>query len=163
MRRRALRIVLLGLLAIGCAHGQPAPPASAPSPPTSAEVEGAVRGAVEQYRQAYEVRSLEALAPLYVQTDELRVTDQGRTLVGWTAVAADLAHTLSVNTEVKLRVTDLQILALGDGGAVATVRARRSLGDGSHVVDENGTLTLVFRRQAGSFLILSEHWSFAGI
>ena len=44
----------------------------------------ATRGAIEQWRQAYEVRSVDALEQLYAHDADIVVVSDGVTLIGWT-------------------------------------------------------------------------------
>lgn len=157
------RILLLCSVVLALAAcAAPKPPAGPPpAPPTPVDVDTAVKSRIEQYRQGYEVRSLEALEPLYAQGDDLVVTFQGRSTRGWAATRDRLAAFLDQATTVKARVSDLAVLALGDGGAVATLTLHRTYSDGVKTVDEIGTLVLVFRRQGQEWLIVAEHFSYA--
>ena len=144
----------------GCRTAQAAA-AQTTVPPTPAEVDAAVKSRVEQYRQGYEVRSLEALAPLYSQTEDLTITVQGRTQRGWVQAQDVLASFLTKAVTVKVRVSELQVVALGNAGALATMSVHRSFGDGVTTVDEIGTLVLVFRRVGDEWFIVAEHYSYA--
>lgn len=161
-RARAFAVViLLASAAAACrSKGAEAPKPPLP-PPTPAEVVEAIGARVEQYRQGYEVRSLEALAPLYSPTDDLLLVAQGRPHRGFMAVQEYLAGFFTAVETVRLRLTDVQIVALGDAGAVATAAVHRTYGDGVTTVDERGTLTLVFRRVDGDWRIVGEHYSYA--
>lgn len=158
MSRTLLALVLLGLAAC-----HPATPATTPiaAPPTPVQVDAAVKSRVEQYRQGYEVRSLDALAPLYSKTDDLSITVQGRTVRGWAQAQESLGAFLTKAITVKVRVSGLQVIALGDAGALATMSVHRSYGDGVTTVDEIGTLVLVFRRSGEDWLIVAESYSYA--
>jgi len=156
-------LTLVGLLAALAAACHPAPAATTPNaaPPTPVEVDAAVKSRIEQYRQGYEVRSLDALAPLYSRTEDLSITVQGRTLRGWTQAQETLGAWLAKAVTVKVRVSELQVIALGDAGALATMSVHRSYGDGVTTVDEIGTLLLVFRRSGSDWLIVAESYSYA--
>jgi ketosteroid isomerase-like protein len=157
------RILLLCsvVLALAACPAPKPPEGPPPAPPTPVDVDTAVKSRVEQYRQGYEVRSLEALEPLYAHDDALVITIQGRSTRGWPQGRDRLAAFLDQATSVKARVSDLAVVALGDGGAVATLTLHRSYGDGVKTVDEIGTLVLVFRRQGQDWLIVAEHFSYA--
>ncbi len=157
------RLVFASLLLLGMVACHAAPLATTPEapPPTPVQVDAAVKSRIEQYRQGYEVRSLDALAPLYSQTEDLTITVQGRTQHGWTQAQEALSSFLTKAVMVKVRVTDLKVVALGDAGALATMSVHRSFGDGVTTVDEVGTLLLVFRRVGEEWKIVAEHFSYA--
>ena len=156
----AALLALVGLAATGC----PAPPAAATTPtapPTPAQLVDAVKSRIEQYRQGYEVRSLDALAPLYSKPADPPITVQGRTQRGWAKAQDWLGAWLEKATTVKVRITEVQVVALGDAGALATMSVHRTFGDGVTSVDEYGTLVLVFRRSGEDWLIVAESYSYA--
>ena len=146
--------------AVGCKTAPAASPQSI-VPPTPTQVEAAVKSRIEQYRQGYEVRSLEALAGLYAHTDDLSMTVQGRTQHGWAQAQDAISAFMTKAVTIKVRVSDLQVIALGDAGALATMGLHRSFGDGVTTVDEVGTLLLVFRRVGDEWFIVAEHFSYA--
>jgi ketosteroid isomerase-like protein len=155
-------LAALVALALGAAcHPAPATTTPTAAPPTPVEVESAVKSRIEQYRQGYEVRSLDALAPLYSKTDDLSITVQGHTVRGWTRAQELLGGFLTKAVTFKVRVSELQVIALGDAGALATMSVHRSYGDGVTTVDEMGTLLLVFRRSGEDWLIVAESYSYA--
>src|SRR5437870_5315264 len=87
--------VLLALcLAVGCAHGKPAPtgPAHDDAP---ADVVAAARSAIESWRQAYEVRSSDALGKLYAHEVDAVVVLDGQALIGWSSIEAMLKDKLA--------------------------------------------------------------------
>jgi hypothetical protein len=156
----AMRIQLcLFVLLAACAS---APSAATPlAPPAPIDVDQAVRSRVEQYRQGYEVRSIDALAPLYAQNDELSLTHQGRTHKGWKAVETFVLTFFGSAQTFRLRVSELAIVTVGETGALATMAVHRTYGDGVQTVDEKGTLSLAFRRVKDDWLIVAEHYSYA--
>jgi ketosteroid isomerase-like protein len=156
-------LVCLAALLAACPASQKRPVGPPPAPPTPAEVTSAVSARVEQYRQAWEVRSIDALEPLYAHDPALTVTAQGRTQKGWSAVHDATAAFLADCQSYKARFTEVTVTALGDGGALATMTLHRSYGDGVKTVDETGTLMLVFRRQGSEWLIIAEHFSYATV
>ncbi|MEM9493653.1 MAG: nuclear transport factor 2 family protein, partial [Myxococcota bacterium] len=115
---------------------------------------------VEQYRQAYEVRSLDALTPMYSPTPELVVISQGRMRMGWDSVRTHLTGLLSKATDVQLKISDMRITALGEGGVAVTCKLRRIISDGITTIREDGILTLTMRRDGDRWVIVSEHFSF---
>jgi ketosteroid isomerase-like protein len=156
-----MKRLLIVLMLVGCAHAPPPKPVVQVAPPTPAEVVTAVKQRVEQWRQAYEVRSVDGLAQVYSQTADLEVTNQGRTATGWPAVKDRLTGFCTTMTTSKFRLDSVNVLAIGDGGAVVTASVRRTYGDGVRTIDETGTLTLVFRRIGAEWRIVTEHYSYA--
>jgi ketosteroid isomerase-like protein len=156
MRHAAIFVVALVLA--GCPRGggdtTPARPA------TPKEVVAAARATVEQWRQAYEVRSLEALAKLYAHEIDLVVVQDGVPIVGWTSVEGMLKDRLARNKQIHIRLKDIQVQSLGEAGAVATAVMTRELGDGVTTVTEGGALTIVLRRDGDAWLIVTEHYSY---
>jgi ketosteroid isomerase-like protein len=154
-------IVLAAVVLLAACHPAPTGTTLAAAPPTPAAVDAAVKSRIEQYRQGYEVRSLDALAPLYSQTDDLSLTVQGRTQRGWPQVQDWLTSFLTKTISCKVRMAELQVIALGDAGALATMSLHRTYGDGVTTIDEVGTLVLVFRRVGEEWLIVAEAYSYA--
>lgn len=133
---------------------QPAAPA-----PVPASVDEAVRGVLEQYRQAYEVRSLDALLPLYLQSADLVLVRQGRPVLGWEAARQSFSSLLTQASEIRIELEPVRVVPLGADGAVVTARLARTVSHGPTSVREEGTLTLVLRRDAGGWVIAGEHFS----
>jgi ketosteroid isomerase-like protein len=148
--------LLVALAGAGC------PPR--PSAPTAAvlpvEFEGAVKGTIEQWRQAYEVRSMDALARLYAHEPGLTLVQDGALQLGWTTIEAALRAKLTRATSFHVRLADLQITALGVDAAVASATMTRESTDGATTVTENGVLTLALRRDDAGWVIASEHYSY---
>ncbi len=132
-------------------------PALAPVP---VDVARAIEGAVEQYRQSYEVNSLEALGQLYVRSLDVVSVYQGKTFQGWSQVEADQRKRLQGATKVRMVIADLSIQALGTEVAVATARLERTIGDDATTVTERGTVNLVFHNVEGKWLVVAEHFSY---
>lgn len=163
MRRLVLTSMLIvAAAAAGCAGAQPEPVTTPRAPESEAPVEvvEAVKDAVEQYRQAYEVRALEALEPLYVRGPELVVITGGRRYRGWEEVRGYLSELLQNAREVRMKLSDLKVIKLGDASALATVAVEREIGDGTTSVTENGLLSLVFLYRSG--LQGAERWRIVG-
>lgn len=156
------RIVLLLLASSAFACGSRA--VGEVSEPTSSvvteDIAKAIEGAVEQYRQAYEVRSPEALSALYRQDLDLKLVFQGRLHEGWTQVETFLAARLAGASKVRMVVSDLRVQELGAMAALATARLESTIGDDASTVTEKGVLTLVFQKTSGSWLIVAEHFSY---
>jgi hypothetical protein len=160
----ASRMWLVSLFLLGaCAGGsrQPMVPAEARDAAlTPEEVVSAATRLVEQYRQGYEVRSVEAIEPLYLRAVDLVVVHQGRALLGWSALEQHLTEFFAGATEVHVRLTDVSVLALGTGGASVTATMTRSVAAGQTSVQEQGTLTLALRAEGDRWVIVGEHFSY---
>jgi uncharacterized protein (TIGR02246 family) len=124
------------------------------------DVARAIEGGVEQYRQAYEVRSVEALGELFIRDLDVASVYQGKIHQGWSQIQADQVLRLQDATKVRVIVTDLNIQALGDEVAVATAGLERTIGDDATTTTERGALTLVFHKQDERWMIASEHFSY---
>lgn len=160
----AVGSLLLLLLFASCGKGAAPGPIEPVPPPTPAEVVQAGKGVVEQYRQAYQVRSLEALGGVYSRGLDVSLVHQGEVHQGWTAVETYLRDKLVRASEVRLKLSDVAVMALGDGAASVVAKVRRDISDGTTTVTEEGYLTLALRREAGPdgdrWVIASEHFSF---
>lgn len=168
LRGIAAAVLGLSLLTAGCGGGTKAragaeaPAAAAPAPGSAEE---AARAVLEQYRQAHAVRSLEALAPLYLDAPELVRVWQGERTTSWGAVRGQLAVLFSSAEEIRLRVDRVAVLPLGQDGAAVIADVSRTVDSGATSVRVDGVLTLVLRRQdsgddrAGRWVIASEHFS----
>jgi len=119
-----------------------------------------VKRTVEQYRQAYEVRSLEALAPLYAKGEGIVITHQGKTHRGMTQVAAYLNRLLRRAQYIRMKTSGLTVIALGSAGASVTATVNRAIGDGVTTVESTGTLTLGLKLVDKRWVIVSEHFSY---
>src|ERR1044071_5570530 len=141
MVRIALGGPPLAVLA-GCA-ARPSAPAAPTVPP---EIAGTVKGTIEQWRQAYEIRSIDALATLYSHDPGLAVVQDGARQLGWPATEEMLRARLTRATQVHVRITELQIASLGPDAAVASALMTRESTDGAATVTETGVLTLALRK-----------------
>jgi ketosteroid isomerase-like protein len=142
----------------GCPRQQV--PVNEPTPATPDEVVRAASGMLEQYRQAYAVRSLDAIAPLYAQSLDVTITHQGKSHAGWSPVEKYLNELLGGTSQIHLTFDNPSIVALGPGGAAVTTAIRREVSDGVTTVVEEGTLTLALRREADRWVIVKEHFSY---
>jgi ketosteroid isomerase-like protein len=153
-----LAAILVAALVVGaCGHGSRE--VLPPRPVTPPDVATAVRGTIEQWRQAYQVKSEEALDRLYAH-DELVVVQDGRALAGWPAVQAVIKDRLERYQKIVLRVRDVSVIALGSMGATATGVMTRELGNDVTTLTETGTLTMVLRKDPDGWVIVTEHYSY---
>jgi ketosteroid isomerase-like protein len=151
--------IALALVLAGCPSKATCPAAtSATGPAAEATITDVLR-TVEQWRQAWEVRSPDALFPLYDHGKAVAAVTQGTALVGWDAVQADLAARIARATDVRYRLTDIQVAPTGDT-AIVTASLAREISEGATTATDAGTLTLVFARDAARWVIVSEHFSF---
>jgi len=171
LRSIAAAVLGLSLLVAGCGGGTKAragaeaPESAVPAP---GSVEEAARAVLEQYRQAHEVRSLDALAPLYLDAPELIRVWQGERTKSWGAIRGQFAVLFSSAEDIKLRADEVTVLVLGQDGAAVIADVSRTVDSGATSVRVDGVLTLVLRRQedpdgpdgkAGRWVIVSEHFS----
>lgn len=159
---RFVIVAALGLAGVaGACGGKAEPPPATPqvAAPAAEDAVEAAQAVLEQYRQAHEVRSIEALDPLYLAAPELERVWQGQRTVGWDQVRAELAALFHRADSIKLRVDRVAVQPLGAGGAVLVADASRTVSDGVTSVRVDGVLTLTLRRQGERWLIASEHFS----
>ena len=165
--RRSLPLLLLCVAAAvavavggGCGGAGGARPAS-PRGPAGDDAFAAVFRAVEQWRQGWQVRSLEALAPLYRHDDHTVVVYQGRPLRGWDSAQAWLRSQLAGVQRVDIRLEDGVVTTLGTDSASFAARMTRDLSDGVVTRSDDGFLTLTFVREDDRWQIVAEHYSYA--
>jgi ketosteroid isomerase-like protein len=151
--------VALALMAGGCHRGTPVGPTASTATTPKEVVEGA-KATIEQWRQAYEIRSIDALAKLYAHDLDVVVVQEGTTMIGWSSVEGMLKDRLSRAGEIHVRLKDIQVSSLAPNVASAVVTMTRELTDGATTVTENGTLTLVLRNDSGTWVLTSEHYSY---
>lgn len=154
--KAAAGLVVLAVIAAGGCPPKPAAPVAAPP----ADLVAAVTGAIEQWRQAYEIRSMEALARLYVHEPGLAIVQDGALLLGWAAIEPALRGRLARASEIRVRLKDLQIVPLAPGAAVAVSAMIRESTEGAATVKEDGVVTLVLREDPQGWAIASEHYSY---
>jgi ketosteroid isomerase-like protein len=152
-------LTALALAAAACGGGGGGGKA-APTTPGAIDPFAAVFRAVEQWRQGWEVRSMEALAPLYRHDDHTVVVYQGQPHIGWPQAETFLRSAVEGAREVHLTVSDGQVAALGDSGATYAARLIREISDGAVTVSDTGYLTLTFARTGASWEIVAEHYSY---
>lgn len=143
--------------AAGCASSRAV---SAPAAPPMPENQvAAVRSVLEQWRQAYEVRSVDGLARLYAADDAV-VVKQGSQVRGWPQIQAGLVEQLGRATEVRVRLKDVVVSPLGDRGAAVSAGMTREISNGVTSVTEEGLLTVALRSDGTAWTIVSEHYSY---
>ncbi len=154
------RFVLVAVLAIvGCGGGSKG--AAGPVDPATADSFTEVFRVVEQWRQGWEVRSLEALAPLYRQDGNTVVVYQGKAHVGWPQAQNYLRQSVEGARAVHLTLEEGQVTSIGAGGATVSARLVREVSDGAVTVTDEGFLTITFARApGGNWEIVSEHYSY---
>jgi ketosteroid isomerase-like protein len=165
---------LLVVLAAGGCPPRAATPAAAQVAEPAADVLAKVLGTIEQWRQAYEVRSMDALARLYAHETGLTVITDGTLQVGWVSIEAALGARIAHATAIRVRIKDPQVTALGPAAAVATAVMAREVTEGATTAAENGVVTLVLRTSGGAapgspreglggdtgWVIVAEHYSY---
>jgi uncharacterized protein (TIGR02246 family) len=155
----AFAIVLCTALA-GCPRSRPAETTPEAASMAPKEVVAAAKGVIEQWRQAYEVKSFDALAKLYAHDLDLVVVQDGQPVMGWSTVEPMLRERLAKAKEIHIRLKDVTVASLGPTSAAATATMTREVSDGVTTVSENGALTLVLRRGADGWQIVQEHYSY---
>lgn len=158
MKHAAILVVALVLGAAGCPRGGGDTTPKAPLTPK--EVVAGARATIEQWRQAYEVRSFDALARLYAHDLDLVLVEDGAPLFGWTSVESTLKDRLARAKDIHVRLKDIQVVSLGPTGAAATATMTREISDGVTTVTESGALTLVLRKVGDMWKIVTEHYSY---
>ena len=160
MRRTAVVIALAIGLTVAACHGARGKDPVGPSATTPKEVVAAAKATIEQWRQGYEVRSVDALSKLYARDLDLVVVQEGQTMIGWSSVEAYLKDRIARAGQIHIRLKDVQVVSLGLEAASAVATMTRELTDGTTTVTEAGTLTLVLRKQGEGWVISSEHYSY---
>ncbi|MFN0250717.1 MAG: YybH family protein [Kofleriaceae bacterium] len=134
----------------------------APSTLTPAEVVTAGKATIEKWRQAYELRSADALGAMYAQDIDLVVVVEGTALLGWDAVGGMLKERLKLADKIFIRLKDTSVVSLGADAAFAYATMTREIvaAGGSTSVTENGIVTFVLRKSGDNWVIGSEHYSY---
>jgi ketosteroid isomerase-like protein len=154
---RHVAVLVVAFCIAGCPRGGNTSVARVETPK---EVVASARATVEQWRQAYEVRSFDTLAKLYAHNLDLVVVQEGVPIVGWSSVEAMLKDRLARYKDIHVRLKDIQVQSLAADAAVATAAMTRELGDGVTTITESGALTIVLRKETEQWLIVTEHYSF---
>jgi uncharacterized protein (TIGR02246 family) len=158
--RPAVLLLLVGVTASACGGhaARPRDPAAAAEDPFAA-----VFRVVEQWRQGWEVRSFEALQPLYRQDNKTVVVYQGKASVGWPQAQTYLRRSVGGAGTVHLTLDQGQVTALGDDAATYAARMTREISDGAITATDSGFVTLTFARESGRWLIVAEHYSYPAV
>ena len=158
MSRPALPALLVAVTLAGCGGGAHvvAPRAAA----AAGDPFSAVFRVVEQWRQGWQVRSLDALIPLYRHDDHTVIVYQGRSQRGWPSAQTWLRSQLAAAAVVHLRLEDGVVTTLGADSATFAARMDRELSDGAVTTTDLGFLTLTLVRVDADWQIVAEHYSF---
>jgi uncharacterized protein (TIGR02246 family) len=151
--------LLVAFFIIACG-GQPRQVGKPAVEPVPVDVARAIEGAVEQYRQAFEVVSPEALGELYTHDLDVVMVHQGRAHLGWSQIAAAQRQRFQDVTKARMVISSLSIQALGEEVAVATANLESTIGDDATTTTEKGVVTLVFRKVEDRWMVVSEHFSY---
>lgn len=131
---------------------------AATTTPASGDPSGPA-GVLEQWKQAWQLHSAEAIAPLYSHGPDLVVVEQGTPFIGWTSVQAALQTRMGQATAVHLQLDTPTVTPLGGDAAVVEVTMSREIEDAGGAVTEHGALTLVVSREGDHWVIVAEHYS----
>ncbi|HEY6034049.1 MAG TPA: nuclear transport factor 2 family protein [Kofleriaceae bacterium] len=158
-----MRLLVLFTLAIlaGCPRAKQADTVPETKELTPKEVTIATRGAIEQWRQAYEIKSIDALERLYSHDPDIVLVNDGVTLIGWSSVDGMLKDRISRAKEIHIRLKEVQVTSVAPTAAFGVATMTRESSDGVTTVTEYGSLTLVFRKDPNAgWLIVGEHYSY---
>ena len=97
-----MRWLILAALLAGCPHPKPEEPAAKVA---AKDAGTAVHDAIEQWRQGYEVRSLDALSKLYAHDLDVVVVQNGQAQIGWSAIEARRRTVLASPARSSLAIT----------------------------------------------------------
>lgn len=156
---RCAALVLIAFLA-SCGASTPLAEVESPASTVPQDQQTAIRGVLEQYRQAYEVGSAEALHAVYSKDLDVVLVYQGKVHQGWTSVESFLAGKLEGASQVRMTFKDVSIREFGPDGAILTATRTSSIGDGSVSVTEVGALSLVLQNHDGQWMVVAEHFSY---
>ena len=88
------------------------------------------------------------------------VVHQGEPTQGWSAVESYLGALLRQSKEIRVAVSEVNVVSLGAAGAAVTARVSREISDGVTNVKEDGMLTLALRLEGERWVVVSEHFSY---
>ena len=103
---------------------------------------------------------MDALARLYAHDLDLVVVHEGTPHLGWSSVESMLRDRITRASAVRIRLKDVQVASLAPEVASAVATMTRELTQGATTVTENGTLTLILRKQGDRWVIAVEHYSY---
>lgn len=152
---KPIALAVVAAFTAGCMPKSP----PAPAPPPVGLIDG-VKGAIEQWRQAYEIRSMDALARIYAHDAGLAIVQDGTVELGWAAIEPALRGKLERASAIHVRITDLAVAPLGSGAAVAYAMMTRESSDGITTVTEHGPVTFALRKDEPGWVIAGEHYSY---
>jgi ketosteroid isomerase-like protein len=156
-----MRFLVLAALLAACPRTKPGDTVVETKELTPKEVTIATRGAIEQWRQAYEIRSIDALEKLYSHDPDIVLVGDGVTLIGWSSVDGMLKDRIARAKEIHIRLKEIQVTSVAPTAAFGVATMTRELTDGVTTVTEYGSLTLVFRKDpTAGWLIVGEHYSY---
>jgi ketosteroid isomerase-like protein len=152
-------VLVAVFLAAGCSRSKAAPTVPV-ADDTPAVVVDAAKSTVESWRQAYEVRSVEAVGKLYAHDADSIIVLDGQPLVGWGTIELMLKDKLSHAKDIHVRLKDVTVKSLAPTIASVAATMTREIGDGVTTVTEAGALTLVLRKETDGWKIVVEHYSY---
>jgi ketosteroid isomerase-like protein len=152
-----MRASILAALGLAAACGGHAPKVSAPAGGDDAM--DAARRSLETWRQAWESVSYDAVAARYAHDHDTTIVAQGVAFPGWEKADAHLHEVLEHAKEIRVKLSAVTIDEIDEDCAIAVAQIDRDVSDGAVTTTEHGVVTLVLHRQAGSWLIVSEHYS----
>jgi ketosteroid isomerase-like protein len=152
---RSLLMLVCVVAIAGC--GGRSHKASTPAPSDAMD---AARRAVETWRAAWEADSYGSIAPLYAHDPSLVMVEQGVAYTGWDKVDARLKEVLGHAREIHVKLQGIQVAELDDASAVVVASMDRDISDGTVTTSERGILTLVLHHDGGSWVVVSEHYSY---
>jgi SnoaL-like domain len=150
----AIRFGLIIVLLIGVGCSKP----TTVKAPVSSDTSAAASTILEQWRQAYEVRSVEALAKLYDPSDRLVYVHQGKRFTGWPSAAAAITERLAGVTELRLDLRDISVRSVG-GATLLNANMTVEMTASATTVKESGVISMVIV----DGIITAEHFSFRGM
>jgi ketosteroid isomerase-like protein len=159
MRHIVLAALVALVLGAACKHNKSAE-ATVPTSTAPKDVVEMARNAIEQWRQAYEARSLDALQKLYAHETDVVVVLDGQAMIGWPSVETMLKDKIARAKEIRVSLKDVTVKSLAPEAASAVATMTREIGDGVTTVTENGALTLVLRKDESGWKIVAEHYSY---
>lgn len=151
MSKTVARILLVGLIALGCSE-----------PPDQPIVEGEVRIFLEQYMEALSARDADRIRAVLVEDGRFAWVEDGEVRY---RSATDLLAGLQQfppDTDLRTVLSDLVVVPVGETGAHAWARFRTTIGEGPDGFSFGGAISFVLERQTGSWKLVGGHTSAPG-